>query len=101
MNKENRHIKKRNERRRRWLQENGYNFEEQLKIESWCRSNMEVAIEQAYNVAYRSVSWEKIYHQCKGGDRGAVCEIYKRICHKEGIKYFDDSSPPNEYKEIS
>ena len=56
-----------------------------MKIESWCRSNMEVAIEQAYNVAYRSVSWEKIYHQCKGGDRGALVSNLPIIANNQEI----------------
>lgn len=94
-------MAKRNEKRQQWLRENGYDIEKQLEINRWCQSNIEVAIEETYGYAYRTMPWEKIYRQWLRGSLPVRKQVCKHFCKKQGIEYFDFDHPPKKYREIA
>jgi len=100
LNKDNKRMEKRNKKRQAWLKANNYDIEKQLEIERWCRENIETAIEQAYGYPYRSLPWERVYGRYKSGNTAVQAEIYKLICNKNGIEFFDFRFPPKAYKNI-
>lgn len=101
LQRDEKRVAKRNEKRQTWLNENGYDIERQLEISRWCQNNIEVAIEEAYKCAYKTMAWERIYKQWIRGSLTVRKQACKYYCKKQGIKYFDFDSPPKAYREIA
>lgn len=101
LNRENKRIEKLNEKRKAWLDQHGYNIAKQLELERWCRDNIEVVIEEVYEYPYRSLPWERTYKSFRAGNVATQVDIYKTICKRNGISYFDFRFPPEGYKNVS
>lgn len=99
---ETKRKKKLEERQKQWLKENGYDRNKQFDIVWGARKNKEKAIEEAFG--YPRDSRENIrmctkWLRCKG-ITGFEEDIFERLCEKNGIKYFKDYYPPEEYRNI-
>lgn len=101
MSREEKQRKKINERRSQWLKENGYDRKKQSEIECSARKNMYKAIEEAYGLPVGSVENYKMHTAWLTEKPPFSWEkMMKKLCEKNGIKFFNTQWPPKEYRNI-
>ena len=89
------------ERRKQWLEENGYNRKKRTELELGAMKNKCEAIEAAYGYLCGSVENDRMYLAWMNKKPPFSWEkMVGKLCEKNGFKYFNEHWPPEEYRNI-